>query len=136
MRPGGWIELQDMYLIPSSFDGTHEGTAWQGATLAAGRGLASLGKDLYKVLHYAEWLKEVGFVDIRWDAIPWPIGAWPKDKKWKEIGRYSILNSVDVLESIRKLVELSGLSKEETQEMIEQGKREVKDPAMHGLVKL
>jgi hypothetical protein len=136
LQPGGWIELQDPDMQIESFDGTHEGTAIQRAVSALFKGTIAIGRDLYRPRSYAQWLSEAGFVDITWETIPWPVGSWPVDPKFKEIGRCTVLDVEVGLDSMKKLIQVSGLSVEETEELIVQAKRDLRNSKIHQFTKL
>lgn len=48
---------------------------------------AAYGRRIDTALHYERQLAEVGFVDIGTVQEKWPTNRWPKDKKYKQIGK-------------------------------------------------
>lgn len=40
-------------------------------------------------------MEKAGFVDVVESTAIWPIGAWPKDKRLKEVGKWGLLGVTD-----------------------------------------
>lgn len=92
MKPGGWVEHLEQSVVPTSYDGTHKGTVfeeWGSVSLQAGD---AFGKSLRILDEAADYMKEAGFEEVTENRIAMPIGAWPKDKRLKELGRYNRLH--------------------------------------------
>jgi hypothetical protein len=47
---------------------------------------------------YAQWMREAGFVNVQYAMFKWPSNPWPKDKKHKTLGLWSLANTLDGLE--------------------------------------
>lgn len=67
---------------------------------------------------------------------PWtqlPIGAWPKDSKLKELGRYQAIQELKVIDSYTpKLFEHAlGWNEQEIQVLMAQVKKELRNPSVH-----
>lgn len=45
------------------------------------------GRPLDTVLHYEQQLADAGFVNINVMREKWPINHWPKNKKYKQLGK-------------------------------------------------
>jgi hypothetical protein len=45
-----------------------------------------------------QYMLDAGFVDVEEQKFVWPIGAWPKDPKLKDLGRWGERNWADGLE--------------------------------------
>ena len=50
------------------------------------------GFPLDAISHVPQMMKDAGFVDIVATPIRWPINPWPKDAKFKELGRWVMEN--------------------------------------------
>jgi hypothetical protein len=50
-------------------------------------GFASNGQGMTTALSYREWLTEIGFVDIVEVKEKWPTNGWPRDPKYKQVGK-------------------------------------------------
>ena len=81
MRPGGWIELQDVDGDVSTDDDTVP-PDWplKKFTELLVDAFAQFGTDSHAAKHGGEWLAEAGFVNIQHNYIKLPYGTWPKDK--------------------------------------------------------
>jgi len=132
LQPGGWIEFQDVDPDAASFDGTHAETALSQCFAHMHQAGALLGRDFHKAKYYEQWLIEAGFKDVVSILIPWTVGFWPVDPNFKNIGRLSILNFDASFDSFKRLVQMgSGKTTEEVDQLIAQGKRDIRDPAIH-----
>lgn len=72
LRPGGWIEFNDVLFQLFCTDGTADGThiqKWSELVLQAGD---AIGRDFRAVAKYKQWLLEAGFVDVKEEIIPCP----------------------------------------------------------------
>jgi hypothetical protein len=47
-----------------------------------------MGFPLDKIADVPEMMSDAGFVDIVATPFKWPINTWPKDRKYKEIGKW------------------------------------------------
>ena len=50
---------------------------------------AKMGAVVPTAEKYEEWLKDAGYENVHLEIIKRPTNDWPKDPKWKEIGRVS-----------------------------------------------
>ncbi|KAI1076404.1 S-adenosyl-L-methionine-dependent methyltransferase [Whalleya microplaca] len=90
LRPGGWIELQDLKAACNCDDGTMlEGDMYALYTETFTRAMNSLGVDPGSVYKYAEWLREAGFVNIEVKMLKTPVGTWPEDPHQSKIGLFN-----------------------------------------------
>lgn len=91
LNPGGTIELMDIIYPPQSDDGTlSEGSPlyeWSALLL---RTFATMGSPLDSALRYKEQLEAAGFVDVKVAKRKWPMNRWPKDPKYKQIGKSTV----------------------------------------------
>lgn len=89
MTPGGTIEIQDLIYPILSDDGTLTDDAplnrWGHLMNEAFR-VAKRPVD--SGLYYQQQLAEVGFVDIGVVHEKWPTNRWPRDRKYKQIGKH------------------------------------------------
>lgn len=87
LKPGGWMESQDLYIIPQCDDNSmpddwafKEWTAYMDdAAMDADRPLRTANK-------LKRWYTEAGFVDVHEKVYRLPINGWPRDPKLKQIG--------------------------------------------------
>ncbi|KAH6844809.1 S-adenosyl-L-methionine-dependent methyltransferase [Chaetomium sp. MPI-CAGE-AT-0009] len=90
LSPGGWLELCDITFPTLSDDGTLSPDAplsqWNDHVIRAGH---MLGHSIESAKHYRQQMIDAGFVNVQSKLYKWPINAWPKDVKYKEIGMWS-----------------------------------------------
>lgn len=88
LKPGGWFEIVEMEGKTFSDDGTLPADA---AIVKWGEyiedAFEKLGRPFLPIERYRELLEEAGFVNIEWNMVKRPTNDWPKDPKWKEVGR-------------------------------------------------
>ncbi|OTA95201.1 hypothetical protein M434DRAFT_394094 [Hypoxylon sp. CO27-5] len=91
LKPGGWLELQDLKCVVGCDDGTmlaDDALASFANTLA--EALRRLGIDcIYSIENYARWLREAGFVNVQEVVLKAPLGTWPKDPHQARVGLYN-----------------------------------------------
>ena len=89
LEPSGYMESCELYTTLYCDDGTltedspfHEWTRFQDeAAMKIGRPVR-IGNKLKR------WYEQVGFVDVHEEVFKLPINAWPKDPRFKFLGRF------------------------------------------------
>ncbi|KAI1343219.1 S-adenosyl-L-methionine-dependent methyltransferase [Xylariaceae sp. FL0016] len=91
LRPGGWIELQEIHHYPKSSNNTMApnhpvAVYWR----LINEGLNALGINFKFTSEgrIAEVLRQAGYVNVTEQVFHVPIGTWPKNKKLKNVGLY------------------------------------------------
>ena len=87
LKPGGWLECQELNVLPACDDGTmtddYNLLQWardmDAASKAADRQLI-IGDDI------KQWLEEVGFVDVQQVVLKLPVGGWAREPRLKHLG--------------------------------------------------
>ncbi|ORY60736.1 S-adenosyl-L-methionine-dependent methyltransferase [Pseudomassariella vexata] len=120
MNAGGYIEFMD----PGA-------PAFERWNELFAKGAAAIGRDMPRTRLYKDYLFETGFVDVVERLVPMPINPWPPDPGFKQMGRFGEQNMLKVIDSLRKLTGLAGLTPEATEELIAQAKREIGDRRNH-----
>ncbi|TDZ16151.1 Secondary metabolism regulator LAE1 [Colletotrichum orbiculare MAFF 240422] len=89
LKPGGWIELQEMRWAYGCDDGTMR-PDYAPVQMVSNikEALARLDVDMYAAERYPEHAAAAGFVNGRHVVKKVPVGPWPKDPKMKKIGEY------------------------------------------------
>jgi hypothetical protein len=91
LNPGGTLELIDIVYPLQSDDGTLSEESslskWSKMLLD---GFTANGRPLDSALKYKEQLTEAGFVDVNVVKRKWPLNRWPKNQKYKQIGKFSL----------------------------------------------
>ncbi|KAF5566263.1 hypothetical protein FNAPI_1262 [Fusarium napiforme] len=101
LEPGGYLEMQDLTYPIACDDGTlppdcevlRSGLLSIEASAKAGRAINLAPK-------YKSFLEKAGFVDVVEKQFKWPINEWPKDKHYKELGKWSYANINNGLEGL------------------------------------
>jgi hypothetical protein len=91
-----------------------------------------VGIDLKAPLSWPEKLRAAGFVDIHLKWYNWPIGPWAKQKKNKEIGKYSLANFHDAAATpVAIFTKVLGWSGEEFEELLREVREEQQAQKIH-----
>ncbi|KAF5710362.1 hypothetical protein FMUND_9564 [Fusarium mundagurra] len=101
LEPSGYLEMQDLTYPITCDDGTlppdcevlRSGLLSIEASAKAGRAINLAPK-------YKSFLEKAGFVDVVEKQFKWPINEWPKDKHYKELGKWSYANINSGLEGL------------------------------------
>ena len=89
LRPGGWIEFQEMECYPHSSDTSMtDAYAVKQYLGAVEQGMARLGVELNSCRTVADKLRGAGFVNVTERIYNIPIGIWPRNKVLKTLGLY------------------------------------------------
>ncbi|KAF2969775.1 hypothetical protein GQX73_g3800 [Xylaria multiplex] len=86
LRPGAWIELQDVDGMVHCDDGTLT-PDWPILvfTNIMVEAFAKFGTKSHAAVFGGQYLTKAGFVNIQHHTIKLPYGTWPKDRKWELI---------------------------------------------------
>jgi SAM-dependent methyltransferase len=97
LRPGGWLEMQDVGFPFRCVDGSWEGTTFQRWNNLWVEAVSKIGKDFDKARFYKQYMEDVGLVDVTEMRLAWPVGSWAKGSRMKMIG---VLAKQDVLQGL------------------------------------
>jgi hypothetical protein len=101
IKPGGWIELQELHFVARSDDGSMKEDYAFGKWLELMRqGLEKFGVDLLCPTKHLSYLQEASFVNIQEKVFKIPIGMWAKNKTLKTVGLYMRSILIDGLQGI------------------------------------
>lgn len=134
LQPGGWFEMVELSLPVCDDDNTmttdHAIYKWSAFMLEASH---RINKCLDNPPKYAQWMREAGFVNVHHDIFKWPNNPWPKDKKHKTLGLWSLANTLDGLEgfTMAYFTRLLGWSPEEVQVFLVQVREDNKNRRLH-----
>ncbi|KAJ4258257.1 hypothetical protein NW762_008406 [Fusarium torreyae] len=92
------------------------------------------GKPIDCVTEWKDKLIKAGFEDVHQKILKMPIGSWPKDPVLKEVGKCQLIQSCLAIDSYTPMLveKVLGWSKEESQVLMENAKKELHDPSIHG----
>jgi SAM-dependent methyltransferase len=133
LNPGGFLELQDLCFPSRSDNPVHNAESkvvkyHHHLIEAASR----LGLNFHAPLKWADQLREAGFVDIHLKWFNWPVGPWPKGKKNKLMGQWTLADFIDGSEApIALFTRVLGWSTEEFHSFVAQCREEMKEQKMH-----
>ncbi|KAK2051778.1 methyltransferase domain-containing protein [Colletotrichum caudatum] len=133
-NPGGWVEFQDYDLLYTSDDGTlteeHETLKWDKLFLEA---CDRMGRDARPGPKFKDWVRGAGFVNITHKQFKMPIGPWPKDPYYKDIGMCNLIQILNGLEAftLRIFCGVLGWTRDEVLVMLAMVRNELKSGAFH-----
>lgn len=132
LSPGGYLEFHDLYGIPLAPDSSLSGRFAEQFFFDAACALRNLGVDGLALPKFADWMRELGFVDVVEEQRALPLNSWPKGR-YKQIGAMQVDNLRVGFPGIytRMLIQGLGWSPEKTAEAIERVVREVTDKSLH-----
>jgi SAM-dependent methyltransferase len=135
LEPGGWIEMVDCLFPIESDDGTlNDDQAimqWINYLIEAS---TKLGRPLTEAKHHKQRLIDAGFENVQQKVFKWPTNSWPRDKKHKEVGLWTLANIGGGLEGLSTALMTRGLgwSNEEVLVFLTQVRKDLRDPRIHG----
>ncbi|KAL2020941.1 hypothetical protein VTK56DRAFT_7828 [Thermocarpiscus australiensis] len=87
LQPGGWLECQEIPALPCCDDGTMpDDYGWLrwAREFSDSLRLANRQPDVGEQLK--DWMREVGFVDVRETVFKIPLNGWPRERYLKHVG--------------------------------------------------
>ncbi|KAM0272517.1 hypothetical protein ACHAQH_008699, partial [Verticillium albo-atrum] len=134
LEPGGYFEIQDGTFPVGTDDNTLPKDSalvrWCNLLVQAG---ANLGRPVDQVYNYSTIMRKVGFVDCVDRDFKWPTNTWPKDKRYKEMGMWSLAALDGGLEGLSMALFTRGLNwtMEETLAFCIDVRKEMRNPRIH-----
>lgn len=94
---------------------------------------SKLGRRIDLPATYKAMFEAAGFVDVTMERFKWPSNIWPRDPKFKEMGRWNFANIDPGLEGLTLALFTRGLnmSKEETMVLCMGARKEIRDVKRH-----
>ena len=132
LEPGGWIELQETALCAETIWGGQNDSAFAAILTTLVKVMAQSGKDPYALFNLRALLTQAGFVDVEEHVQPHPVGSWPDDPKYKNVGRWNGINALYAMESFIKVLLASGRSEDEAWALIRKAQAEIRQNSMFG----
>ncbi|KAH8681757.1 hypothetical protein BX600DRAFT_429674 [Xylariales sp. PMI_506] len=145
LNEGGWVEFQDPIVNFYGFDNTtskafvltlsderYEHSKIKICFDAVGKAFESRGRDIRKPRFYKQWLAEAGFTDITEKILPIPMNPWPRDAKFKQVGRLQQENMESIIfRSAPKMLPVLGYSPEKASQIIDEAFKETSTTDIH-----
>ncbi|EXK79194.1 hypothetical protein FOQG_16184 [Fusarium oxysporum f. sp. raphani 54005] len=134
LTPGGYAEFQDVDVLMQSDDNTltedHALRKW-GVLLA--QAAQEHGTRFIETDRLSHLMAEVGFVEVKETPFKWPTNRWLKERKYKELGEWSNLNTSDLLDglSMALFTRCLGWTPEEVRVFLIDVRRDLNNPKVH-----
>ena len=134
-KPGGWVQLVEHDLILHCDDDTLSGASHlQVYMRAISSALEQMGKDPKVSQKLAKYAQDAGFVIVKEEALRTPISNWPKDKQFKELGKWILAASETGREAHAIALLTRGkdkMSKDEVKALVDGVKKEQVTKSVH-----
>ncbi|KAL2216651.1 S-adenosyl-L-methionine-dependent methyltransferase [Thermoascus aurantiacus ATCC 26904] len=132
-KPGGWVEFQDWDSACYSEDGTTKDTAIEDYYRLIVEGYESQGYETCPGPKLEQWLYDAGFQDVKAEKLRIPMGTWPKDKKFKTLGAWNLMQAETGFEAsvMALLTRFHGWSADEVKVLAAQTLKDARDRNIH-----
>ncbi|KAK3326711.1 hypothetical protein B0H66DRAFT_581072 [Apodospora peruviana] len=133
LKPGGWIELQELSGEPLCDDGTMpDNDPVKYVYDLTETGFAKFGMNIKIPKILGPMLEEAGFTNIKCIVKKVPIGVWAKDKTQRLIGMYQKIAVLDFLPVMAgRPFDAAGLSPVEAQVTVAHARKALEDTSVH-----
>ncbi|KAJ5557369.1 hypothetical protein N7513_002958 [Penicillium frequentans] len=138
LRPGGWIEQLEAFpqidCDDDSIPADSTLRTWGPNMLACG---TAAGRECDILDTMAASIRKAGFVEVHEKAYKWPIGGWPRDRRYKEAGTVNYQHWMDGMEGwcmwlLTKFGPPQPWTKEEVVVYVAKMRAELRNPYYHG----
>ena len=136
LRPGGWLEVQDIVIPSRCIDDSMPGTAFERWIDLIKKGCIALGRDFGRVPQYKQYLQEIGFVDVVEKQLAWPIGTWARTRRMKMLGAWCKENVLSGLQgwTMAVLTRGLGMTLAEVELLLMEVRNDINSSALHAYV--
>ncbi|TPX19002.1 uncharacterized protein E0L32_011319 [Thyridium curvatum] len=133
LQPGGYLQLRDPIMPFKFHTPPPEDCAlvrWNGLLREA---TARIGRRWDNAQHYARWLRELGFVDVREHEEAIPLSPWAKSRRLKYLSLWLQHDMVSGLEgmSMALFTRVLGWEGAKVKEFVEEVKKDICNPSIH-----
>lgn len=139
LRPGGYIELVEFHVIPSSYDDSlpADSQIMEFYNVLAEIG-SKVGLDLAVAEKYPQMMVDAGFEEVETKIFDLPLGDWMEGRRMKEVGRFQRYQMTTGLHGIAYglLTRLGGWGPEKVEVFLAGVRREMNDRNVHSLYKV
>ncbi|KAK3192095.1 hypothetical protein K4F52_001722 [Lecanicillium sp. MT-2017a] len=138
LKPGGWVELQDVDGDVHSDDNTvPDDWPVKRFTEILIEGFAQFGTNAHAAAFGRHYLEDAGFVNIQHNYIKLPYGTWPKDKLMRLVGMYYRTACEDFFPAVGAMhFPMLGWSKAEMEVFFAECRLSMRDPKVHAYGKM
>ncbi|KAK7418946.1 hypothetical protein QQX98_003649 [Neonectria punicea] len=138
MKPGAWVELQDVDGQCHSDDGSMPAD-WpiQRFTDILVQAFAQFGTNAHAAVFGAQYLADAGFVNIQHNYVKLPYGTWPRDKLMRLVGMYYRTACEEFFPAVGAVhFPQLGWEKAEMELFFAECRQAMRDPAVHAYGKM
>ena len=139
LKPGGYAEVSGTLVRLGSDDNTIPAQgAWVETTKIFHDIGDKMGASISAPTTWKGIMERVGFLDVKETIFKIPSGAWPKDRRLKQIGAIEFTNLNEGYEAfmMRGYTTILGGSREEMQVLLAEARSEMRNPRIHAYVYL
>ncbi|GKT50528.1 secondary metabolism regulator LAE1 [Colletotrichum spaethianum] len=136
LAPGGWAEFQDVNTSFYSQDGTYSKetatSKWMTAFMEA---CSATGRDPSVGPKLEGWVRNAQFQNVVADRVRAPLGPWPKDQWYSDLGMMNLILTLNGLEalSLKLFSEMLGKSQVEITVQLANVRKELKSNSFHAM---
>ncbi|KAN0123026.1 methyltransferase domain containing protein [Hyaloscypha variabilis] len=139
LKPGGWIEIVEMHVIPISYDNSLPANSQIQAFYDV---LAEIGQkvgiDLAVAQKFRGMLEKAGYEEVNETVFDLPIGGWMPERRMREVGLFQQFQMTEGLHGIAfgLLTRVGGWDPIKVEAFLAGVRSEMKDPNVRCLYKL
>jgi hypothetical protein len=117
--PGGYLEFKDGIFPPSYAEPPPADSAFVKWITIILEEVEKAGRPWTKAKYYANYMRDVGFVDVIEHKTTLAAGPWPEDEKGKKLGRWHLTNWLQVVDALTpKILANAGWDEEEIKVLV------------------
>ncbi|KAK8179957.1 S-adenosyl-L-methionine-dependent methyltransferase [Phyllosticta capitalensis] len=132
--PGGWAEFSDYEMRYYAEDGSVKpGNKMVRLAELLCEGADAIGRTLQPGQHLERWMKDAGFSNVETRLFKLPLGAWPRDETYKQIGAFNMVQTYEGLEAfiLAIFTRVLGWTADEVQVFLAQARADLKRRDTH-----
>lgn len=133
LRPGGWIELQELQGVPLCDDGTMtDDDPVKYLYDMAGKAYSKFGMSTTLPAELEPYLRKAGFENIHCQIMKVPIGSWAKEATMRTVGLYQKMAVLDFLPTLPgRPFKALGMSEAEAEVTVAMARKGLDDANVH-----
>ena len=133
LAPGGYFEAQDLVMATSD-DGTlRKDSDLQTYIDTLTHAMQLAGRPLTAAKEWKGLLEAAGFEDVVEMPFKWPTNTWPRDPRYKTLGKWCMYNMEQLLEPalLAPATRILGWTPEEAIALADKAKKVLRDTSVH-----